>query len=289
MTASLAFPLLITLVMAAAATSAHGRLPPQLAARLASVGLVVVALAAIPTALVVAIAFLAHVPVLGLGFEWCAQAFGLHGSVPGWIGLPVVVLLASGTIRTVRLLRQHGRMRCHSPRPVHIADSLTPYAVTLPGRAGQIVLSTAMVAMLDPQERAIVLAHERAHARYRHDRYLLVAELAAAALPPLRALSRRVTYSIERWADEAAAVACGDRRLVAVTLGRVALHNSPATVAGFSGLGVADRMRALLAPPVSAPGRQQMLALWGALTVAAGFSLYQPHHVEQLLTALCPH
>jgi Zn-dependent protease with chaperone function len=289
MTASLAFPLMVTLIVAAVATSSHRRLPPRLAARLAVVGLVVITLAAVPTALVVAIAFLAHVPVLGLGFEWCAQAFGLHGSVPGWIGLPVVLLLTAGTVRTIRLLREHCRMRRDSPHPVHIADSLTPYAVTLPGRAGQIVLSTAMVEMLNPRERGIVLAHERAHARYRHDRYLLVAELAAAALPPLRALSRRVTYSIERWADEAAAAACGDRKLVAITLGRVALHTSPATVAGFSGLGVAARMGALLAPPLPAPGRRQMLVLWAALAVAAGFSVYQLHHVERLLTALCPH
>jgi len=161
--------------------------------------------------------------------------------------------------------------------------------VTLPGRAGQIVISTAMVDLLDDDEQRIVIAHERAHARYRHDRYLLTAELAAAALPPLRGLARRVNYSIERWADEAAAAVCGDRELVAVTLGKVALQTQPATVAGFSGLGVASRMGALLQPPIPHPHRAHVLALWSSLAITAGFSVYQLHHVEQLLTALCPH
>lgn len=289
MAGSLAFPLLVTLAVAAIATSAHRRLPPRLATRFVSMSLVLVVLAAVPTALVVAIAFLAHAPVVGVGFEWCAQAMGLHGSVPVWLGLPVVALIAVGAVRSLRLLRQHRTFRLDESRPIHVAHSHKPYAVTLPGRAGQIVISTAMVDLLDDDEQRIVLAHEQAHARFRHDRYLLTAELAAAALPPLRALAKRVNYSIERWADEAAAAACGDRKLVAITLGKVALQTNPPTVAGFSGLGVASRMGALLEPPIPNLHCGQLLALWSSLAVTAGFSLYQLHHLERLLTALCPH
>jgi Zn-dependent protease with chaperone function len=289
MSSSLAFPLLMTLTVAAVATSTHRRLPPRLAARFVTIALVLVVLAALPTALVVAIAFLTHVPLVGFGFEWCARAMGLHGSVPPWLGVPVVVLITLGAVRTFRLLRQHRALRRDHSRPIHIAHSHKPYAVTLPGRAGQIVVSTAMVELLDENEQRIVVAHERAHARYRHDRYLLTAEAAAAALPPLRALARRVNYSIERWADEAAAVACGDRRLVAITLGKVALQTNPPTVAGFSGLGVASRMGALLQPPIAQPQRSHLLALWSSILVTAGFSLYQLHHLGRLLTAFCPH
>lgn len=286
---SVAFPLAGTLVIAAVATSLHRRLPPRLATRFVTMALVLVVIAALPTAMVVAVAFLAHVPVIGNGFQWCAQVMGLHGAVPVWLGVPVVALLVFGAVRTLRLLRDHRRLRFDEPGAVpHIAHSHKPYAVTLPGRAGQIVISSAMVEMLDDDERGIVLAHEQAHARYRHDRYLLVAELAAAALPPLRGLAKRVTFSIERWADEAAAVVCGDRRRVAVTLGKVALHANPAGVAGFAGLGVAARMGALLRPPVPAPQRSELALLWGSLVLTAAFSLYQLHHVERLLTALCP-
>ena len=289
MASSLAFPLLLALVVAVIATSAHRRLPPRLATRFVTIALVLVALAAAPTALVVAVAFLAHAPVLGIGFEWCAQAMGLHGSVPAWLGVPVVALIAVGAARTCRLLRQHRTLRLEDSRPIHVAYSHRPYAVTLPGRAGQIVISTAMVDLLEEHEQRVVVAHERAHAHYRHDRYLLTAELAAAALPPLRALARRVNHSIERWADEAAAAACGDRRLVAITLGKVALQGNLPTVAGFSGLGVASRMAALLEPPIPNPHRSQLVALWSSLVVTAGFSVYQLHHLERLLTALCPH
>ena len=289
MLGSLAFPLLVTVSVAAVATSAHRRLPPRLATRFVTIALVLVILAALPTALVVAVAFLAHAPVVGFGFEWCAQAMGLHGSVPAWLGAPVVVLIAVGAVRAFRLLRQHRALRVEHTRPIHVAHSHKPYAVTLPGRAGLIVISTAMVELLDEDEQRIVVAHERAHAHYRHDRYLLTAEFAAAVLPPLRALAKRVNYSIERWADEAAAAACGDRRLVAITLGKVALQTNPPTVAGFSGLGVASRMGALLEPPVPNPHRIHVVALWSSIVVTAGFSVYQLHHLERLLTALCPH
>lgn len=235
------------------------------------------------------IAFLAHAPLIGIGFEWCAQAIGLHEVVQAWVGMPVVALLAAGTVRTVKLLGQHRLLRLDAPHSIYVAHSENPYAVTLPGSAGQIVISSAMVEMLEPEEQRIVIAHERAHAHYRHDRYLLIAELAAAAMPPLRALARRVNYSVERWADEAAASACGDRQLVAITLGKVALQANPPLIAGFSGLGVAARMGALLRPPVRNPRRSQVLVLWSSLLVAAGFSAYQLHHLERLLTALCPH
>lgn len=289
MTVSVASPLVASIVLALVVTSFHRWLPPRLASRLVTIALVLVVVAALPTVLIVAVAFLAHVPVVGFGFEWCARAFGLHAAVPAWIGLPVVVMIGWGSARTARVLREHRRFRTDVRRPVYIADSATPYAVTLPGRAGQIIVSTALLDELDDAERRVVIAHERAHARYRHDRYVLVAALCAAALPPLRTLSNRVTYSIERWADEAAAVICGDRRLVAVTLGKVALHVQPVTVSGFAGLGVASRMGALLEPPVGNPRRPLVIAMWSAVVTTAVLSLYQLHHVERLLTALCPH
>jgi Zn-dependent protease with chaperone function len=289
MTASIASPLVAATLLAIAATSVHRWLPPRLASRFVTTALVLVAIAALPTLLIVAVAFLAHAPVVGLGFEWCARAFGLHEAVPAWIGLPIVLIIGWGAVRTSRVVREHRRLRIDVRRPVYVADSVTPYAVTLPGRAGQIIVSTALLDGLDESERRVVIAHERAHARYRHDRYVLVAALCAAALPPLRTLSNRVTYSIERWADEAAAAVCGDRRLVAVTLGKVALHRQPATVSGFAGLGVASRMGALLEPPVGNPRRPLVIAMWSAVVMTAGLSLYQLHHVERLLTALCPH
>ena len=54
-----------------------------------------------------------------------------------------------------------------------------------------------------------------------------VAYLAAAANPVLLPLARAVDYTVERWADEHAAQVTGDRRLVAATIGQVAMLATP--------------------------------------------------------------
>jgi hypothetical protein len=74
-----------------------------------------------------------------------------------------------------------------------------------------------------------------------------------------------------------------------VALGKVALQTQPATVARFSGLWVGSRMGTLLQPPIPNPHRAQLVALWSSLAVIAGFSIYQLHHRERLLMALCAH
>ena len=151
------------------------------------------------------------------------------------------------------------------------------------------MLSSGLIELLDDDEQAVVLAHEQAHARHRHDRYLLVAQLAAAAVPALRPLTSRVQFSIERWADEAAAAECGDRDFVARTLGKVALYDaSPAGMLSFAGLGVSARVGALLAEPAPAPRNATMLGLWLAIGFTGVLALFQLHHLLSLVTALCP-
>jgi Zn-dependent protease len=49
------------------------------------------------------------------------------------------------------------------------------------------------------------------------------ARLAASANPLVRPLADAVEYTVERWADECAAAAVGDRRLVAETIAHAAL------------------------------------------------------------------
>ncbi|PJT49548.1 hypothetical protein CWI85_16830, partial [Streptomyces albidoflavus] len=87
-----------------------------------------------------------------------------------------------------------------------------PYAYALPGRPGRIVVSRAMLESLDADERHALLAHEQAHLDGRHHRLLLAVRLAACLNPLLRPLRSAVGYGAERWADEDAAMAVGDRR-----------------------------------------------------------------------------
>ncbi|MEU8890144.1 M56 family metallopeptidase [Streptomyces sp. NPDC048442] len=174
-----------------------------------------------------------------------------------------------------------------------------PYAYALPGRPGgsrtsgtsgrrrgRILVSTGMMAALTDTERHALLAHERAHLTGRHHRLLLAVQLAGCANPLLRPLRKAVGYCTERWADEEAAQATGDRRTTARAVGKAALlaarpaSRSPASrstafpgLAAFAEAGpVPRRVAALLGPVPPANGWPSALTSAGmaAIVAAAG-------------------
>ena len=157
-----------------------------MAARTLVTATAVIVAAGLPTLWVLSLAFLAHVPVLGHGLRWCAEAFGAHQRVPAWAGVSALVVSSFGAARAVRVLRTQRRLRQDRAGAPQVIDNPEAFAFTLPGTGGQIVLSNGLVQLLDDDERDIVVAHERAHASFRHDRYVLAAQLANALLPPLR-------------------------------------------------------------------------------------------------------
>lgn len=282
-------PLLIAMLLSIGVTTSHRRLPPVVAAKAVTVTLVVVAAAAVPTLWILTLGFLAHVPLFGRGLQWCAETFGVHDRVPAGIGIPATALAATGSIRAAKVLRSHRRLRHDQPGPVEIAAHHQPFAVTLPGRGGRVLMSTGLVELLEPDEQSVVLAHEHAHADHRHDRYLLLAQFASATVPLLRPLTSRLQFSLERWADEAAVEACGDRRFVADTLGKVALYGvNPTGALGFSGLGVPARVEALLSPPSRPLRYPTHVALWLAIGLTGMVAAFQIHHLASLISSLCP-
>jgi uncharacterized membrane protein YgcG len=229
-------PILTAGALAVLTTTFHRRLPAKFAARVTVVAVVAVCLAALPTLWIVGLGFLAHVPLVGDGFRWCSMAFGLHGHAPTALALPALMLSGVGAARGWRIWRIDQRLRVDAVGPIEYADDDAAYAVTIPGKGGRIVLSRGLIDLLDESEQAVVVSHERTHARYRHDRYLLIARIAQATCPALRPLTRRLQFSLERWADEAAARHCGDRSLVARTLAKVALATTgPTPSLGFTG------------------------------------------------------
>jgi hypothetical protein len=126
-----------------------------------------------------------------------------------------------------------------------------PIALAIPGRRGGVLVSRGLLTSLTPPQLRVVFEHEGSHLRHRHHRYLGAGALAAGVLPPLRRLDGRLRLAVERWADEDAAEAVGDRVLVAHTVARVALARSQGrgAVPGFAGSGVVQRVEALLADP----------------------------------------
>jgi Zn-dependent protease with chaperone function len=284
-------PLLFAGALAVGVTAVHRSLPPRFAAQLVWLTIVVVVVAAVPTLWLVSFGYVRALPIIGPHLGWCDGAMPSARPVSAWIGLPCLGVCVVGSARTVRLIRQLRRLRRDSPGPLEIAICPQPYAYTLPGRGGRVVVSSGLVALLNPRERAVVYAHEAAHGQHRHDRYLLCGELARTLVPALVPLVRRLLFSLERWADEAAAESCGgDRTLVAQTLGKVALSTgvSPRYALSFGGLGVAGRVRALLAPPLVAPSRFLQFSICVAATSTALMAAYQLHHLARMVAAICP-
>ncbi|MFC0597332.1 M56 family metallopeptidase [Streptomyces palmae] len=193
------------------------------------------------------------------------------------IGALAAVAMACGGLlrRHVRVRRQaHEALAGLPGSPVAVLPDTQAYAYALPGmaetpgREGRIVVSRAMLACLDDDERRALIAHERAHLDARHHRYVLAVQLAARANPLLRPLRAAVAYCAERWADEDAALAVGDRRVVARAVGKAALvsRQGPApTLLGFA----AEPMLPGFALPGPVPRR--VAALLGPVPPASGW------------------
>jgi Zn-dependent protease with chaperone function len=147
-----------------------------------------------------------------------------------------------------------------------------------------------MLAALEPDERRALLAHEQAHLRHRHDRYLLIGKL-AAGLPVLTPLAAQQRHALERWADEDAAEIVGDRSLVARAVARAALaaHDRPVPALAMLGADVPARVEALLrVPSGSAPGAVWSLVAFAAVGITLVSAAVQVHHLSAVLTAICP-
>ncbi|MEW2049719.1 hypothetical protein [Streptomyces sp. NPDC005476] len=127
-----------------------------------------------------------------------------------------------------------------------------------------------MLGAFSAEERRVLPAHERAHPTHRHARLGTAVALAAAANPLLTPVRHMVAFLLERWADEQAAAAVGDRASTARALARAALtagRREPPHGLGFTDHAVSRRIAALQAapPPRLWPPAAAVMAL-GALT-----------------------
>jgi hypothetical protein len=256
-------------------------LPPATAVRLLSLAAVATALS---TGFVLAIAaflVLARVPAIATLGHWSIATVSSEDPIPTSAGLlagaTVLVLLAAAVRRFTLAGRDlaTAAVACRRLGPgtdgLVIVDDEEPDAYALPGLTGRVVVSTAMLRALPADERRVLLAHEAAHLRHHHHLYVQLGELGAAANPLLRSLALAVRDAAERWADEDAAEAVGDRSLAARALARAGLARALASpdkrlvpLATLSAVdsGVAHRALALLAPR---PRRRR----WLAVAVAA--------------------
>lgn len=284
-------PLLAPLLAAGSAGWLAERMAPRWATWLLATAAVVLAVAGGVALTALAATAIAQLPPVAALGHWSVAV--LRREDPASLDLALVASAAAlaalvAAVRTlclrIRALVAAARTaRClPGARQLVVLDDPTPDAYAVPGRPGRIVISTGMYDALDPGERRVLFAHERAHLTCRHHLFVAAAQLAAATNPLLRPLAAAVGYSTERWADERAAQATGDRPLTARTVGKAALlstHHPRATALAVTGDSprhrglrrtgpVPRRVAALLSPPVTPHPVLTVLILL-VLTIAA--------------------
>jgi Peptidase family M48 len=302
-------PLLLPLCAAAGARPLATRLPPKIATWLLTTA--AVALAALSTAVLGLLALTAvlQIPLVASLGHLSAAVLQRAGPASVLAEVMAAALLAAAMVavartgwrriralvaaaRDARCLPGHGQV-------VVIPDG-APDAYTVPGWPGRIVVTAGMLDALDPAERQVLLAHEGAHADHHHYLFTALSHFAAAANPLLRPVAAAVGYTVERWADEAAAGHCGDRRLAARAVGKAALASSrsparvPAAATGIAGPllspvrrltrprspgPVPRRVAALLAPapavrPLLVATAAAVVLISGAAALDAAFDLH---------------
>ena len=293
MSVDLAAGLLPFLAAAALSLSAGRlgrRLPPNRTVALLTGSALVVSLATGLVLCALAAPVLAQFPPLAAAGHWSARDLRLDWPLPATIGVALAVLaialLGCGTATLLRAIRaliatvravgvlaatSVGDGRCV---PLHVVADDIPSAYAVGARRGRIVVTTAMLEALSPAEQRVLLAHEEAHLRHRHNLVVVAIRIAAAANPMLRPVVGVVTQAVEQAADEHAAVVVGDRALAARSVARAAtVRRARLRATGrlaVNGGDVPNRVRSLLAPPRS---RHSMLcALVGVLAVGAGYA-----------------
>jgi Zn-dependent protease with chaperone function len=288
MTVNVYLPLLAALLLGAAGPSLGRRLPPAVATILLTAAALATALTSLVSLALLSCLALLRVPRVAAEGRLSHAVLDHSPTSPlagAVAGLALLVLLPFAVRAGIRLWRESARTyrlaKAFSAHPASIAVIHHPraqaFAVpgipSLPGHAAiptRIVATDALLRTLDDAQRRAMFAHEQAHLRRHHHLYLLLTNVAAVANPLLWRLPDAVTEATERWADEDAAAAVGDREVLARALGRAALSNLPRTVPAMAQAHVGARVRALMAPPP--PRRRALAVVVGAaiaLTVCA--------------------
>jgi Zn-dependent protease with chaperone function len=298
-------PLLIPVAAALAARPLSDRLPPRLATwLLAGSALVLAASSSAVLALLALSAMLRIGFVAGLAH---LPARVISRSSPASLPAAVIAgaLLAVSLYAGFRALRRRvkaiaaaGRRARDLPGAGQIAvtSDESADAYTLPGWPSRIVITSGMLRALTPPERQVLLAHERTHAAGLHYLFTAAARVAAAVNPLLRPVAAATGYTVERWADEHAAAAAGDRALAATAVARAALaaqatrRTAPGAAAQAAALGITGRPGRAGQGPGPVPRRVAALlapAPRPRLLLVAGVVLVVLLSVTSTLDAAC--
>lgn len=187
----------------------------------------------------------------------------------------LLAMLAYAVFRVVRARRRHrALLELISRRDAAVPGTLVldhpaAAAYCVPGvRSSKVVVSAGTLELLDPAELAAVLAHERAHARERHDLVLLPFASLRHVFPQIGLVGRcldAVELLIEMAADDRARRYCSPRRLATALLrfGSASAVPTPSGMLGLHASTVMARVDRLIkpAPELSTRARAGIIAL----------------------------
>ncbi|MFJ4602607.1 M56 family metallopeptidase [Streptomyces griseoluteus] len=212
-----------------------------------------------------------------------------HLSSASLLATVLTLLLGAGAVWTVAVLvgqlrvarRAHGaaraRLRERAPEfpaglpaargPLLILEEEYPDAWSMPGSPSQLVVTTGALRRLTDRQLEAVLAHERGHARARHDWLLHLSAALARGFPkvPLFTHFCEQTHRlVELAADDTAAQKCG-HVTTALALIELNQHRGVFSCASSRRL-LKDRVHRLLTPPSTLrPPQRTRIAVTAAL------------------------
>ncbi len=186
---------------------------------------------------------------------------GQATAVAGLLLAAAVMLRAAGCLtrelcRGRRGRREHAALVAATGRPgpepgVAILDHDAPTVYCLPCGRNQIVVSTGALAALTPGQIRAVLAHERAHLRWRHHMVLTLATGLARAFPgvPLLGQAQQQLGVLAEMAADDAAVRHHRRDDLAAALVILASASARPAALTVGGPAALTRLKRMLAPP----------------------------------------
>jgi Peptidase family M48 len=206
------------------------------------------------------------------------------GATAAGLGLTLAAAVLARTALTavthLRAVRQHALRHAQTARlvgrpdpdlGVTLVDHAQPAAYCVAGPHPTVILTTAALRTLNPDQLNAVLAHERAHLARHHHRLLATARIGRQILPflPLmREADTQITRLVEMHADDAA-TADRDTRPLATALAVLTAADGPAPGLAAAATDAVQRIQRLLRPaePLSQVRRQLLRAAAAALAL----------------------
>ncbi|MGY1718698.1 M56 family metallopeptidase [Blastococcus sp. SYSU DS0552] len=199
-------------------------------------------------------------------------------TLAGVLAFELVGVLVLSWVRIARTRRRHRALLelvvQPAPQPdARLLEHPVPVAFCIPGARPLLVLSSGMVAELDDEQLAAVVAHERAHLGEHHHLLLLPFVAWKAALPVLPAAERAygaVRELVEMRADDVALRSldgAAPRRTLAEAIVAAAGGSGgvPSGALAVAGAGVRARVVRLLEPADPLPPAARVTALAAAV------------------------